>query len=265
MICVDNSEFARNADYPPTRIDSQTDCANVIAGAKTQQHPENVVGVALMAGERVDVVLNPTQDIGRILAVLSEVPVAGEKCDLVRAIQTCTIALKHRQNKNQKQRLVCFVASPIAAADKQLELLGKALKKNNVAIDIVSLGDLDGANRAKLQKLVACADSGSTSHFVEVEPNSGKAVADVVMTSEILSSGGGDFGDMGGDGFEDPELAMAIRLSMEEARQGQSSAAAASAEAVPEDMDMDEELRRAIAESMEDWGGDSATKKDEEK
>ncbi len=308
MICLDNSEFARNSDYAPSRIDSQTDCANVISGAKTQQHPENVVGVATMAGERVEVLLNLTQDIGRVLSVLTQVPVGGERCDLIRSIQTCAIALKHRMNKNQKQRLVCFVASPLSATEKQLEQLGKVLKKNNVAVDVVSIGDIDGGNKAKLSKLVQSADSGGTSHFVEVEPNSGKAVADVVMTSPILVAEGSEFtGGAGGDefGFDanmDPELAMAIRLSMEEERQRQLTAGtgnnqpelvtAAPAPAVqeedfdaelraalwaslhgnaeptteqtgpkPEDMEMDEELRKALAESMEDWEGESSAKK----
>ena len=109
MICIDNSEFARNGDYVPSRLDAQTDAANVVCGAKTQQHPENVVGVAFMSGERVDVRLTPSNDVGRVLAVLSEVPILGSVCDLIRTVQTCSIALKHRQNKNQKQRLVCFV------------------------------------------------------------------------------------------------------------------------------------------------------------
>ena len=292
MICIDNSEFSRNSDYTPSRLDAQTDAANVICGAKTQQHPENVVGVAFMSGERVDVRLNPSNDIGRVLAVLSEVPITGVGCDLVRGVQTCSIALKHRQNKNQKQRLVCFVASPLHSSEKQLEQLGKVLKKNNVAIDVVSIGDLDGANRAKLKKLVDSADSGGSSHFVEVEPNSGKNLADVIISSPILQaegSGGGEGGNFDFDANMDPELAMAIRLSMEEERQ-RSTTAAGSEQAPPpvEDFDAelraalqasmqapgspqppapkvdmvdDEEVRKALAESMEDWEGETDPKK----
>lgn len=52
----------------------------------------------------------------------------------VRGIQIAQLVLKHRQNKNQKQRIVCFVGSPVSATKKQMETLGKNLKKNNVAI-----------------------------------------------------------------------------------------------------------------------------------
>lgn len=292
MICLDNSEFSRNGDFAPSRLEAQTDAANVIAGAKTQAHPENVVGVSLMSGDRVDIKLNPCADVGKILSVLASVGVSenAETCDLVRAIQTCSIALKHRQNKNQKQRLVCFVASPLGSVtEKQLETIGKILKKNNVAIDIVSL---DAGNDVRLKKLVDTADSGaSPCHFIAVESNSGKHLSDVIISSPMLGGGGGggeEGGDFGFDANMDPELAMAIRLSMEEERQRQSGAAGGAPQAsVPaaqpaeddfdaelraalmaslqdsgeaaeaeQEIDMeDEEVRKALAESMQDWDG----------
>ncbi len=51
MVCVDNSEFTRNGDYGPTRFQAQADAVNLLAGAKTQHHPENTVGVLTMAGK----------------------------------------------------------------------------------------------------------------------------------------------------------------------------------------------------------------------
>lgn len=51
MVCVDNSEFTRNGDYAPTRFQAQADAVNLLAGAKTQHHPENTVGVMTMAGK----------------------------------------------------------------------------------------------------------------------------------------------------------------------------------------------------------------------
>jgi 26S proteasome regulatory subunit N10 len=305
MICIDNSEFARDLDFAPSRLEAQTDAATVIAGAKTQAHPENVVGVAFMAGDRVDIKLNPCADIGKILSVLASTEIAesAEGCDLVRAIQTCSIALKHRQNKNQKQRLVCFVSSPASGvSEKQLETLGKVLKKNNVAIDIINVGSSGTDTSVKLRKFVETADStGNPCHYVEVESNSGVHLADMIVSSPILGGGGAAVGEGGEElgGFDsnmDPELAMAIRLSMEEERQRQATAAAGSSgtdassssvrppvqpveedfdaelraalmaslqesQPVEEEMDMDEEVRKALAESMEDWDGGSEPKK----
>lgn len=57
MVCVDNSEYTRNGDYAPTRFQAQADAVNLLAGAKTQHHPENTVGVMTMAGKTPQVLL----------------------------------------------------------------------------------------------------------------------------------------------------------------------------------------------------------------
>ena len=44
------------------------------------------------------------------------------------------LALKHRQGKNHKMRIVCFVGSPIIEDDKDLVKLAKRLKKEKVTI-----------------------------------------------------------------------------------------------------------------------------------
>jgi 26S proteasome regulatory subunit N10 len=43
--------MTRNGDYAPTRFQAQADAVNLLAGAKTQHHPENTVGVLTMAGK----------------------------------------------------------------------------------------------------------------------------------------------------------------------------------------------------------------------
>ena len=60
------------------------------------------------------------------------------------------LALKHRQDKSQRQRLVVFVGSPVAEDEATLVRLGKKLKKNNVAVDVVAFANLE-ENEAKLQ------------------------------------------------------------------------------------------------------------------
>jgi len=213
------------------------------------------------------------------------------------------LALKHRQNKNQKQRIVAFVGSPVTATERELEVLGKNLKKNNVSLDLVSFGETD-ENTAKLDKLLNAVNSGDTSHVLTV-PVGPKLISDVLLSSPILSDGEVPMGDAAGPGanagFEfgidpaaDPELALALRISMEEERARQQvadggapveggaapaaaeGAAAAPAEgaaapapaaaaplpmatdaAVIEAMDMedmDEELRQALLLSMQEAG-----------
>jgi len=109
---MDNSEHTRSGDYVPTRFSAQTDAVNLLAGAKTQAHPENTVGVLTMAGKTPQVLVTPSQDLGRVLNCMTEIDVQGQS-NFSAAVQIAQLALKHRQNKNQRQRVVIFVASPI--------------------------------------------------------------------------------------------------------------------------------------------------------
>lgn len=112
VVCVDNSEFTRNGDYAPTRFQAQADAVNLLAGAKTQHHPENTVGVMTMAGKTPQVLVTPTADLGKVLGAMQQMKIEGD-VHLSTAVQIAQLALKHRENKNQRQRVVIFIGSPI--------------------------------------------------------------------------------------------------------------------------------------------------------
>lgn len=226
MVVIDNSDFTRNGDYTPSRFVAQSDAVQMVCNTKTNANIENSVGLLSTAGDRVEVMLTPTDDIGRMTAELAKVKIGGTS-DVLRGIQTAQLALKHRQNKNQKQRIVVFVGSPITASEKELETLGKNLKKNNVSLDLVSFGEVE-ENNPKLEKLLNAVNSSDTSHLVAIPVGPGM-ISDVLISSPILSDGEtmpmGGGGGGGGEGFEfgvdanaDPELALALRISMEEER-----------------------------------------------
>jgi 26S proteasome regulatory subunit N10 len=48
---LDNSEWTRNGDYSPNRLDAQSDAASMICQQKTGSNPENTVGVLTTAGQ----------------------------------------------------------------------------------------------------------------------------------------------------------------------------------------------------------------------
>lgn len=85
------------------------------------------------------------KDVGQLLGSLHTASnKVGGTIDIPTAIAVAQLALKHRENKNLRQRLVVFVASPLdgpGADEKSMVKLTKKLKKNNVAVDIVSFGD----------------------------------------------------------------------------------------------------------------------------
>lgn len=253
MILLDNSEFMRNGDYVPSRLVAQQDAANLLASAKTQSHPESTVGVS--AG--TELLVSPTDDMGKILTALHGVPMTSHHADVTASVQVASLALKHRPNKNGSQRIVLFVGSPLNGVEtRALTKAGRQLKKNNVAIDVVAMGELE-SNEEKLKELVDAANGRSdegaerTCHLVTIP--AGVLPSDVLASSPVIhgGSGGSAFaasaaaaaatGNMGGDmgafaefgGVDpnmDPELAMVLRVSMEEERARQERMAAQAAE-----------------------------------
>ncbi|KAK2373121.1 proteasome regulatory particle base subunit rpn10, variant 2 [Trifolium repens] len=240
MICIDNSEWMRNGDYSPSRFQAQADAVNLICGAKTQSNPENTVGVLIMAGKGVRVLVTPTSDLGKILACMHGLEVGGEM-NLAAGIQVAQLALKHRQNKKQQQRIIVFAGSPVKHEKKMLEMIGRKLKKNSVALDIVNFGEEDEEKTEKLESLLAAVNNNDTSHIVHV-PAGPNALSDVLISTPIFTGdgeGGSGFAaaaaaaaaggvsgyDFGVDPNLDPELALALRVSMEEERARQEAAA----------------------------------------
>eukprot|EP00536_Pseudo-nitzschia_multiseries_P004145 jgi/Psemu1/253335/estExt_Genewise1Plus.C_670093 len=298
MIIVDNSEFMRNGDYVPTRLEAQQDAANLLVGAKTQSHPESTVGVA--AG--TELLVSPTEDVGKLLNAVHSLQISRsgnskDSADVTAAIQVASLALKHRKNKNGAQRIVLFIGSPLDGLDgRVLAKAGRQLKKNNVAIDVVAMGELE-ANEDKLKELVdaangrASAEDGAERTCNLVTIPAGVLPSDVLASSPIIHGGTGGsafaasaaaaaagVGSPGGGGADafaefggvdpnmDPELAMALRVSMEEERarqerlaaQAQAEAAAGSSNEDSKDAEMSDAAGGAVSSSGDAGASSSA-------
>nr|XP_014348378.1 PREDICTED: 26S proteasome non-ATPase regulatory subunit 4 isoform X2 [Latimeria chalumnae] len=248
-LSVDNSEYMRNGDFLPTRLQAQQDAVNIVCHSKTRSNPENNVGLITMANN-CEVLTTLTPDTGRILSKLHTVQPKG-KISFCTGIRVAHLALKHRQGKNHKMRIIAFVGSPVEDNEKDLVKLAKRLKKEKVNVDIVNFGeevshpDLEvESNTEKLTSFINTLNGkdGTGSHLVTVPP--GPSLADALISSPILAGEGGAMLGLGASDFEfgvdpsaDPELALALRVSMEEQRQRQ-----------------EEEARRAAAASAAEAG-----------
>jgi len=267
IICVDNSQYMRNGDFNPTRLQAQQDAVNLITHSKTRANPES--NVALMTLADLAVLVTLTTDSGKILAKLHQVSPTGEM-RFISGIKIAHLALKHRQGKNHKTRIVAFVGSPIEADEKEMIKLAKKLKKEKVNIDIVNFGE-DELNTDILNKFVTTINGkeGTGSHLVTIPP--GPHLSDALVSSAIVqgedgsgagitSTGGGGY-EFGVDPNDDPELALALRVSMEEqrARQQAEGGGEQDAAAVPatpggpaeEESNEEALLQRALAMSMD--------------
>jgi len=269
MICVDNSEYMRNGDFLPSRLQAQQDAVNMVCHSKTRSNPESNVGLLTLANTKVLATL--TTDAGRILSKLHQVQPEGT-INLLTGVRIAHLALKHRQGKNHRTRIVVFLGSPINFDEKELGKLARKLKKEKVNVDIICFGEENGGTDVLASFITTLnGKEGTGSHLVTIPP--GPHLADALISSPIIQGedGTGAVG-LGAGGFEfvdpneDPELALALRVSMEEQRQRQEeearrstgqqqgaepaavSAVAAAAVAPSND---DAMLERALAMSMD--------------
>ncbi|KAJ9631842.1 proteasome regulatory particle base subunit rpn10 [Taxawa tesnikishii (nom. ined.)] len=222
MIVVDNSESSRNGDYVPSRWDAQADAVNLIFHSKTQANPESSVGLMSMGGSGPEVLTTLTTNPGKILDGLHRTKIRGSS-HFTTAINIASLALKHRQNKSQRQRIIMFTCSPLSDSTESqsaLVKLAKRMKKININIDVVAFGELSDEVINKLQAFNDAVKGGDGSHL-EIVPPGPNLLSDSIVASPILAGegggmgGGGDF-EFGVDPSMDPELALALRMSMEE-------------------------------------------------
>lgn len=214
--------------------------------------------------------VSPTEDTTKILAAFARLRIGGCS-NFVTSIQIAKLALQHRKNKAGGQRIVAFVGSPITEHVDDLKKVGKLLKKNNVAVDIISIGEVD-SNNDKLSQFIdavsSTVDNRPNSNFIIVP--TGVSPQDAILSSPVMhaqgnygggvSGGGmGMGGDAGGLGFDeamDPDLAMALRVTAEEARarvQASMEDDGSSSFGVAIDEDDEEALmQRALAMSIAD-------------
>ncbi|CAD5212220.1 unnamed protein product [Bursaphelenchus xylophilus] len=226
IIAIDNSEWMRNGDMTPTRLQCQQEAVNYVIRTKLRANPENGVGLLSMA-PNVEVLSTITRDDRKLFTKLHEVVVGGN-CRLVNAIKIAHLALRHRQNRNHKMRIIVFIGSPIEGIQQsEFIRLAKKLKKEKVNVDFVCFGEASQSENDEkvLQEFVDTLNSkdSQTSNLLSV--NSGGKLTDALVSSPIcqgedgaIGGGGMDFGNLE---EEDPELALALRVSLEEQRQRQ--------------------------------------------
>ena len=219
----------------------------------------------------------------------------------------CVACVATSTKQLQKSRIILFVGSPVTESPDVLKKLGAELKKNNVAIDIVNFGETED-NHPKLEALVQAANKGDNwcavcgcchcrrcccsyvcvcpcvcvcvcSHLVDVPPGP-HLLSDMIIASPICEGSNTAAALAGSDNLDlieqqDPELAMVLRMSMEEENQrraaliaqqrgdqGQqptaaptAAAVAATAPATREVNMADADLEAAIRMSMGGGGG----------
>lgn len=157
-----------------------------------------------------------------------------------------------------------FSCAPISEDEKTLVKLAKKMKKNNVSIDIVAFGDLDSDTTKKLEAFIENVKGGDGSHLAIIPPGPNLLSEELQVTPILGGEGAGIAGAAGEEsgeafGFEDaaendPELAFALRLSLEEEKNRQEK----------EKREREEQERKASLDKIPEEGGESQPKENGE-
>ena len=172
-----------------------------------------------------------TSEQSKLHHALSSVRFEGQQhCNYASALQVAQLILKNRQNSNQHQRIVLFVGSPLLLGSQDLAAIGKLLKKNGVALDIISfahvadneailnglLASVAGLDpkRAKDNILEALLDDPNCECHLLTVAQPGQSLTDALVNSSVLVGSDGSIpaGTFAMDDDMDPELALVILL-----------------------------------------------------
>ncbi|KAK6021692.1 hypothetical protein OSTOST_12630 [Ostertagia ostertagi] len=168
-----------------------------------------------------------TQESGRLFMKLHQLEPQGGVCNFMSAIKIAHLALKHRQNRNHKMRIVMFIGSPIDNLDStELTKIAKKLKKEKVQCDVICFGEADSKIVQIMGQFVDTLNGKEQrSNLLVVQAES---CVSYPAAHDLWATGGFEFGV---DPEDDPDLALPACCSMEEERARQAAEAAAAAAA----------------------------------
>ncbi|KAG9510149.1 26S proteasome non-ATPase regulatory subunit 4, partial [Fragariocoptes setiger] len=223
IVCIDNSEFMRNGDFEPTRLQAQLDAVDLVFHSKLGANAENNVALLTLSSP-IEVPATLNSERGRFMSELHQVKIKGYS-DFLTGIKIAHLVLRNRPGKSHKMRIVAFIGSPLDKVDEQdLVELAKRLRKEKVNVDIINFGE-EETNTEKLSTFVSTINGrgGTSSHLFSI--SSGTNLHDALVSSALIQGedgtglGGANRFEFGGvDANDDPELALALRISIEEQR-----------------------------------------------
>lgn len=212
MILIDNSFYARNGDAVPSRFQAQLEGVTSLVNFKSNDNPESSFGAMYMSGKGKQILTTPTNEPAQVFAQYSKIPI-NDYVGLARSIQIARLAMKHRVNKNQHERLVIFIASAITENPEDLYVLARNLRRDGTNVDIINICCPE--NMEVLKNFHEIVNVENESRLVNYAGGASR-LNDLLKEGGIL---GGQVAADGGFAEEmDPEMEMVIRISLEEER-----------------------------------------------
>lgn len=202
VVLLDNGMSSQNQDYLPSRFMVQKEIVESLLSKKFEENQENTLGIIPLAQTQFNEIITPTKQRLHIRTFLNEIGLNRET-----DVMGCLAQSLHIFNQRDSPgcMLVVFLGTEIQEATKN-ELFARIyeLLTFGITVKMVLFGEttelLDAFSKIEFTNL-SCMGMGPDEDFVD-------SVLSFVSGSDDLEE-------------EDPELAEAIRLSLEEQKKTQ--------------------------------------------
>ncbi|KAL0217849.1 hypothetical protein RCL1_008698 [Eukaryota sp. TZLM3-RCL] len=213
LICVDNSEYMRNGDLPPTRHKSMNNAASMIARTTINANHESAVGLMTLgkAPSSASVLCSLGRDLSRLYRELDRFSFC-ERISLLPSLESAILVLKNRPSPQQRQRIVLFIGSPLSDSKENLVKMGKKLRKHGIGVDVINVAE--PSNTDVLTEFVNTIAVEDNSHFINV-PAGPHELADLLSSRPPFGAGG----QLQMEEEIDDELRAILELSRREAEE----------------------------------------------
>ena len=230
IILIDTSETTINGDFYPNRLDAEKIATNRLSQYLSRSSAKTQIAIGSIGSRSFGIQSSLTTKYIKTSQAVAQAKRGGH-AELEHGIRCAFLALRHRNPEITTRRVIAFIGSPHTLDEKSADKLAADANREGVSVDIIAFGDdvndldvLEGFTK-KIQ---------SQSYFVHAEAGT-VILSDIVLSSPIGPGEGSSQAVMDPNAEEDPDVALAIRQSLESANVGNE----------------DDELQAALRESLE--------------
>jgi 26S proteasome regulatory subunit N10 len=248
IILVDNSESSINGDFYPNRLDAEKIAAERLFQYIVRQSAKTQISVGTLATAQFGIQASLTIRQDKVSKAIAQIK-RGGTAELEHGIRCAFLALRHRDPQISARRVIVFIGSHHTMTEESAEKLAADANREGVAVSIVAFGD-DVNDIEVLENFVQKVQA----HSEFVRANAGTVIlSDIILSSPIGPGEGSAHTLLDPSLEEDPDVALAIRQSLDQANNDDDELQAAIRASMNDAMD-DPGLREAIRQSLMDQG-----------
>ncbi|PWA73171.1 dehydroascorbate reductase 2 [Artemisia annua] len=182
MICLDNSWWMESNKSPMFK--EQAEAIELYCSKKINSHPENTVGVAGMSEANLYCLVFPTRNLSQIMNAIYVARIGGY-LDLKRAVSYAYSIWFGNLDRDKQKRIVVFAGGVVYHRIHHIEILGEAMKRRNLACDVINFGDQFMGKKKLLNRLIDIVDNNNGNcNICHVPPE--LSVCEALSRSQII-------------------------------------------------------------------------------